>query len=221
MVGNALNMERGFIYTLVWLFRNPGKVVDDYLRGKTKPYINPLNYILVICGAYAFLMLSLNIYDTGVETTSHFIGTDQQTSSPEAMEFQEKLTGIIKGYMNLLPVLMLPFASLISKWCFRRKKLYYGEHLILNTYIFAQSILITVILAPFIFIIPALLPSFTSVSFCITLFYFTYAFHSYFKRSIFSAVAGTLAVYIGGIISFVLLVSIILTIIVLITKWPL
>ncbi|MDX8338491.1 DUF3667 domain-containing protein [Draconibacterium sp. IB214405] len=218
VVGNALNMERGFIYTLVWLFRNPGKVIDDYLQGKTKPYINPLNYILVICGVYAFLMLSLNIYDTGVETTSHFIGTDQHTSSPEVMEYQEKFMQIIKSYMNLLPILMLPFASLISKWCFRRKRLYYGEHLILNAYIFAQNILISVILAPFIFIIPALLPAFTLVSLSITLLYFTYAFHSFFKRSVFNAFAGTIAVYVGGLIFLVLFVSLSFMIVILITR---
>nr|WP_321354774.1 DUF3667 domain-containing protein [uncultured Draconibacterium sp.] len=214
VVGNALNLERGFLHTMVWMFRNPGKVIDDYLYGRTKPYLNPLNYIIIISGVYAFIVLSLNILDSGVETINHLSGIDQLNSSPEATQLQEQWMETVKKYTNFIPLLMLPFSSLASKWYFRRKRLYYGEHLILNTYVLAHSILITIILAPLVLVIPGLLPIFTLVNLCFTFSYLTYAFRSYFKRSVFNAFAGTVFVYLVGVVLLMLIGFLIATILI-------
>ncbi|WP_321346991.1 DUF3667 domain-containing protein [uncultured Draconibacterium sp.] len=214
VIGNALNLERGIFYTMVWLFRNPGKVIDDYLNGRTKPYLNPLNYILIIAGIYAFLALSLNIFETGAQATYDILGVDEQTYSPQATEVQAQWTEMIKRYMNFVPIIMLPFASLASKWYFRKKKLYYGEHLILITYVLAQSILISVVLALFVAIIPGMLQTFPVINTCLTIVYFTYAFYSYFKRSVFHALIGFAVVYGLG---FILMMTIAMIVVILVT----
>ena len=212
VVGNALNLERGFLYTMVWMFRNPGKVIDDYLNGKTKPYINPLNFILIIGGAFAFLVLSLGIFDTSIETSNQLLENNQRAVSAEALEFQKRWIEFIRKYINLIPLILIPFASIFSKWYYRKKKLYYGEHLILNSFVFGQYIVISIILALTTIIIPGLLAIFPLVSACLTAVYFTYAYYRYFRGSVINAFFGAIVMYLGGFILLMILVMIVIII---------
>ena len=135
----TLNIEKGFLYTLKMLFIHPGKVINDYLTGKTKHYFNPLNYIIIAAGIYAFLTIWLNLLDKSVEATNEFIYSESIQNNEEALQLQKKWIDSFKNYINFVPLLMIPFASLISKWFYRSKKLFYGEHLIVNCFLFAQG----------------------------------------------------------------------------------
>lgn len=218
VVGNALNFEKGFIHTMLWMFLQPGKVVNDYLNGKTKSYINPLNYILVIAGVYAFLVLWLDILDQSIETTNHLIGGDKMPMTPETLEMQNRAAAIAKDYVNFIPLILIPFASIFSKWFYYKRKLYYGEHLILLTFVFAQTILISVIVAPFTLIIPGLSGIFTIISIGYSLFYFSYAMYRIFKQSVFKAITGAFVIYIGGYIFFMLFIMVIIALVLFILK---
>ncbi len=217
VVGNALNIERGFLHTMLWLFYNPGRVINDYLKGKTKSYYNPLNYILIIAGIYAFLILSLNILDQSIKTTNELIGTDAAQASPEVLELQKRWIEFIKSYVNFIPVLMVPFTSIFSKWYYFKRNLYYGEHLIINTFIIAQSILISVFISPFASFITGLLDIFPLINICYTIIYFSYALFRVFKKSMFKAFLGSIVIYFGGFFLFMLfiLVTVFLAIIIL------
>ncbi|WP_167605029.1 DUF3667 domain-containing protein [Maribellus sediminis] len=218
VIGNALNIERGFLYTVVWLFRNPGKVVGDYLKGKTKIYINPLNYILIIAGAYAFLVLSLNILDSSLATTNSILQNDGAQPSAEVMEMQLRWIEFVKKYMNFIPILMIPFASLISKWYYNKRKLFYGEHLIINTFIFAQSILISVLFSPVLMMFPVILKIYPIINFSFTIIYFTFAFFLIYQKSVITSFFGALIIYVGGMILFFLFIMAILIVVVVVLK---
>ena len=218
VVGNALNFEKGFFHTLVWLFYNPGTMVNDYLKGKTKSYINPLNYILIIAGIYAFLVLSLGILDKSIQTTNQIIGGDSLPVSPHALEMQKRAVEYIKNYVNFIPILMVPFAAIFSKWYYGRQNLFYGEHLILNTFLFAQTILISVVVSPFVMAFPGLLENFPIISLGYTLIYFAYAFFRIFKQSLYKAVFGSVVIYFGGFLFFMFFILTMVFLILLILK---
>ncbi|MCE4563380.1 DUF3667 domain-containing protein [Maribellus sp. CM-23] len=207
VLGNALNIDRGFIYTLIWMFRNPGKVVNDYLNGKTRTYFNPLNYILVIAGIYAFLIIWLNIIDTNYETTNHLLHPGDAFASPEEEELRLKWFEFAKRYTNLIPLLMIPFVSLFSKWFYSKRKLFYGEHLIINTFIFAQNVLISILLIPAVLTSPTMLKLFPFINLCCTLLYFSYAYFRIFRQSVIVAAFKAFAIYIGGFVGLMLLIS--------------
>lgn len=212
VIGNALNIERGFVHTLFWMFKNPGKVINDYLNGKTKAYFNPLNYVLIIAGIYAFLAISLNIIDTSYETTNSMLHADSAIPSPETQELQQRWFDFVKRYANLIPLLMIPFASLFSKWFYNKRKLYFGEHLIINSYIFAQNLLISILFTPAVVLFPVLLKVFPVISICLTLMYFAYAFYRTFKQSVIKAFLGAISIYFGGFLLFMLLIMILVLI---------
>lgn len=212
VIGNALNFERGFIHTAIGLFQNPGTVINNYLKGKTKSYINPLNYILIITGIYAFLVLSLKIFDSSIEASNSIVQGNNSELTPDMLAYQQNIIEVIKKYLNFVPLLLIPLASLFSKWYYRKRKLYYGEHLILNTFIFAQNLIITIFISPLVLIIPQLLHIFPLLSIITTFIYFTYALRSIFRQSIVKAFGGTIVIY-GGSSLFLILIMIIVTVI--------
>ena len=67
---DSFNIHRGLIYTIKLMFTNPGKLINDYLNGRTKDFYNPLKYLLLIASISALFMLWLNIFDANVETCS-------------------------------------------------------------------------------------------------------------------------------------------------------
>ena len=83
---DAFNIEKGFLYTLRMLFTQPGKVINDYISGKTKSYFNPLKYVLIIAGIFAFLVVSTGIIDTSIKTTNEVV-----YNSSEVMKQQQEM----------------------------------------------------------------------------------------------------------------------------------
>jgi len=202
----ALNIEKGFLHTFLMLFTRPGIVVNDYLSGKTKPYYNPFNYMLISAAVYAFLLLWLKIYDTNVESATEFINNMNKAmeANEEALQFQQRWLAFYKQYINFVPLLMIPFTSIISKWFFRSHKLYYGEHLILNCFVFAQSFYITILLTPLAVGFSSIMQLFPILILIVNLAYLSYAYYKTFKESVFESIMGAILIYIAGMVLFFL-----------------
>ncbi len=86
----VFNVDRGLFHTFLNLLRRPGGVAKDYIRGKQRPYVNPLTYIFI--GA-ALQMVSLFFNQS-------FISEGMQDSLNQLQE---------------LPPYQKPFADLESK----------------------------------------------------------------------------------------------------------
>ena len=211
---DALNIKKGFFYTVKMLFTHPGKVTNDYISGKTKSYFNPLKYIIIVAGIYAFLIVWLNIFDASIEA-SEIIQKNNEAlqNNDEALQLQKKWIEFYKQYINFIPLLMVPFASLISKWFYRSKKLFYGEHLIINCFIFAQIFIIYIIWSPIVVIIPSLITYFPVITFITSFIYFIFALYKTFRESPFRAVMGGILIYFIGFLFFILFLSIIIFIV--------
>lgn len=215
---DAFNLERGILYTFKMLLIKPGKAINDYLNGSTKPYFNPLNYLLVAAGIYAVLVLWLNIFDTTIDATNKLLNVDTVEESEEVIEMQSRFLESFKNYINLIPLLMIPFSSMISMLFFKSKRLFYGEHLIINSFLFAQGFYIMLILTPFVIIFPSLKVFFGVILAVIIIVYLGYSFKKIFRRSRLRSYAGGLLVYIAGMLLFYLAILLILIILIIVLK---
>ena len=210
---DALNIEKGFLHTLKMLFIHPGKVINDYITGKTKPYFNPLNYIIISAAIYAFLILWLNIFDNSVEAANEILYGEALQKNDEVLQLKKKWMDFYKQFVNFIPLLMIPFTSLISKWFYRSKKLFYGEHLIINCFLFAQCFIIIIILTPIVVIIPSLITYFSIIALFATIIYLSFALYKTFQGSRFRAIIGAILIYFIGYLLFILFLIIVLFII--------
>jgi len=200
---NTLSIEKGFFYTAKMLFTHPGKVVNEYINGKTRSYYNPLKYIIIIAGIYAFLTIYLNILDANIESNEYFQkNIDALQSNEEALLMQKKWMDFFKQYINLIPLLLVPFTSLVSKWFYRTKKLFYGEHLVINSFIFAQIFILYILWSPVAVIIPSLITYFPLLTFISSITYLCFALYKIFHESPFRSIMGGIVIYFLGMLLF-------------------
>jgi len=200
---NSFDIDKGIIYTARMLFTNPDIIVQDYLNGNTVKYYNPLKYLIVVAGLYAILMIGFNIFESNIASTNELMGEyGKQT------QLQQTINSYTKKYLSIIPILIIPFYSLVSKWVFSKHKLFYGEHLLINTYLYGQYMVIitfiVIIIAPFDFLLKLLLPS----GFVVLTIYYTYATKKIFYTSIVAALFKALIIIVLGMTLFFLFVII-------------
>jgi hypothetical protein len=193
------------------LFINPGKLINEYLDGRTKDYYNPLKYLLIIAGISALLVIWFNVFDANMENTKHLFGVDE----PET-KLQSSINDYIKKYLNLFTILVLPFYSLISKWVFKKHKQYYAEHLIINSYLFAQYTLIQIFTLFTLYFFPFLTKFIFVFGFVVFISYYSYAFKSIYKIKFWKSLLSSISIFVLGMLSFLFFI-IMLTIIVMLT----
>jgi len=201
---DSFNVGKGLTHTFLLLFSNPGLLINNYLKGRTKDYYNPLKYLLLVAGINAVLIIWFGIFDNDIANTNELLG-----KGDEEDKLQTLINGFVKSYLSILSIAILPFYSLVSKWIFRKHKLFYAEHLIINGYLFAQYTIIQLITSLFFIYIPGL-SGFTLLSqFVLFIVYFTYSLRSVFKTRFFKSLLASIIIYFLGMLLFFILLIII------------
>lgn len=201
---NSFDIDRGVLFTARSLFQHPGRVISEYLDGKTKVYYNPLKYLIVIASIYALFMIWFNVFDTNLENMNEILGTDEKQT-----KLQKEINSIMKRYLSFVSILILPFYSLVSKWIFHKRKLYYAEHLIMNAYFLSQYLLILTFAVFILIFFPHLAKFLLPFGLVVFTAYYTYAYRDYFRISVFRAIVSSLLTSLGGIILFYIFIAIV------------
>lgn len=154
-----LGWANSFLSTLRDLVVRPDQVIDAYLKGVRKRYVSP--FILVAVGA-ALSMYVFNSYSDQYLELSTTLGEKQFellqenidendtqfkgfSNDAESFEASRKMQENILQYFNIVTFLLLPLYALISFLVFGRR-LNYGEHLIVNSYLQGLSFFIGIIM---------------------------------------------------------------------------
>lgn len=196
---NITNLERGLWFTIQRLFTAPHQVLSDYLAGKTRPYFNPFRFALLMAGLSALVALSFGFFDAQNETMNKMMygemDEEQRAQQQQIMDFMKKMTHII-------PLLLIPFISLASRRVFRRPALNYAEHLIINTFLFAQLSVIG-LFVQFLYIYDASMIIWSiPISLALGVVYYTYALKPFFGYRLVSTFFRSVGAYIGGFLLF-------------------
>jgi len=121
----VFDVDRGLWHTLKGLLLHPGEVINGYLEGRRIRYTNPFTLVLLFSGINAVLFPLLDF--SGI---ARDVPGTQQVGSMTRLSFQ---------YYSLLLLLLLPLASVCSRWVFAARGRNYAEHLIVNTYLTAEQ----------------------------------------------------------------------------------
>lgn len=209
---DAFSLEKGFLHTFIMLLTKPGIVLNDSISGKTRPYANPLKYLIITVGIYTFIYIYSGLFedsmnmgkDLYLNSNSTLNEINQHAQQDEAaIMFQNKIYDLLKDYFNFIPLLLIPFTSLATKWFYRKRKLLYGEFVIFNTYIFAQEYaIISILLLPIVLFLPEWQENATLLLGLVSLAYATYAIHKSLKGSIFVSLLKITAINIIGFLLF-------------------
>jgi hypothetical protein len=127
------------------LFKSPGVVIADYIRGNTRPYMHPVRY--------AFTLLTLGIIVFQFYDVSEFeslIG--DQENAPFS---REKTMELAMKYSNFIVLVMfIPFMGLASWTLNRKTQTNYAEHIIAMLYVVGHNSIYMVLFTPLILLSP-------------------------------------------------------------------
>jgi hypothetical protein len=137
----------------------------------------------------------------------------------QAAKLQIVVMGYIKKFLQFVAILSLPFYSLVSKWIFKKHKLYYAEHLTINSYLFAHITLIQI----FTIILVALVPSLSKLMLLfgslIFILYYTYAFKGLFNIKWVKSFLSSAAIYVIGMLLMIIFVVLTTIVVLIILKF--
>ncbi len=187
--GVVLNFDRGLWHTIIYLFKNPGKVIRDYLNGATTPYFHPFRFLFLLLTLQVFIMISTDMVEFIQQ--SFAVGYGEKPIPDElkgAMSF-------INSYMHVLIAMSMPVVAAGSWLFFKKAGYHYAEHLIISCFAYGQTIFISLVMMPIYFIsVNAYLVA-SSLSLLIAMFYFTYVYLSVFKGRKWVIVIKAIGVY--------------------------
>jgi hypothetical protein len=153
------NLEHSKLWqTFRLLLFKPGQLTRDYWNGRRKRYLGPVKLYLVFF-ALSLLLYSVHrptaIYDvrtfTAVNPTGWFsrmLDERAKTRGVPASEFAQEVNSRWQSYISMSQLIYPLFVALVLKLLFRRRGLYFAEHLIFALHVLAFSFLTSALLWP-------------------------------------------------------------------------
>ncbi|WP_378177654.1 DUF3667 domain-containing protein [Aquimarina sp. SS2-1] len=126
-----LNLDNSFIRTFIHLFTKPKNVIDGYINGLRKRYLNVFSYFaisLTIASLYSFI---LGKYKDAL--FSNFF------NDPNQVEVSKTASDLSFEYQSLISFLTIPVLALISRLVFFNYKKYnLTEHFVIHLYAYSH-----------------------------------------------------------------------------------
>ncbi|SEL96667.1 Protein of unknown function [Aquimarina amphilecti] len=139
-----LNLDNSFIRTFIHLFTKPNIVIDGFINGLRKRYVNVFSYFaisLTIASLYSFILAKYK----DVIFSNVFTDANQIKASKVASDFSFE-------YQSLISFLTIPVLALISRLVFLNYKKYnLTEHFVIYLYAYSHiTMVISFITLPLI-----------------------------------------------------------------------
>ncbi len=206
----VMGIESLFFRTLKTMFTQPDKVINEYLTGVRKKYLNPFAYLAV--GA-ALALVTFNFFSKefmdiqsknvpqqaiemrelaekdlstikGLTEEEYKALEKQQQAAKINIKFQEAFLKFFIKYFNLMAFLFLPFYALVSKWTYR-KPYNFGEHIVMNAYMQGSTMYISVLAFLISLYTHPLVYTFSIILF---MFYYSFTFSKLYKHDLGQAI---------------------------------
>ena len=141
----VLHTNKGFLYTLKNLLKNPGKCARGFIEGNRVNHYKPILLVFVLSGISTFL--SFKVLGMGKMMQSFY--DKKELSSP----MMNDVMSFITSYSSLLMLLLLPIFAFFTKVAFRKWGHNYYEHVVMNSFILAVfNIACVVLVYPIIYL---------------------------------------------------------------------
>lgn len=203
---NVFGIDSKFFLTIRKMVTHPQEVINEYINGVRKRYINPFAFLAVGAGLSVIIF---NYFADDFIALQSAAQTEQikelkEKASFEASEhpnlsekeikklviekkvaqmqldFNSNMWQFMLRYFNLLTFVLLLVYALISKWTFWKPH-NFGEHIVINAYVYGFTTYLTLL----VFLLAIIThPALYMVTFFAYIFYYMYVFGKLYKLSI-------------------------------------
>jgi hypothetical protein len=153
LVHSFWHVDHGILFTIEEVLIRPGTAAMDYIRGKRMGRFPILTLILILIGVnfWLFHNVEMHTFDSDVKLA---IERNPDDSLKKLEFYKEQLLLFFEHYKKWLILTLLPLGSFSSFLVFRRAKLNYTEHLLLNSYAFAGALVVVTYMLLFSLCLP-------------------------------------------------------------------
>lgn len=212
-VETYLNYDNKFFQTFSNLLVRPEVVIDSFVTGTRKKFINPINFLAIsftLSGIYLFFFQ---------EKLKRYV--DFSNISSTNSEGQQKLSEAIFdfsfNYNSFIYLLIIPILALISWAVFYNKKYNFTEHIVI--YLYSMSFL-SMVSIMFTILILLILPQ-NYMMFSIYIFFLMLVYHIFLLKRLFALSALQIVLktlfFLPLFFVFYLISSIVLVVVILLT----
>lgn len=122
------NMDKGFLFNVKQLIRNPRKLITEYINGKRKGVLNPISFLIICVSVYLVIdsLIKVPVDKNETESQAYSVGY-------AAGEF-------LKDYFKYFWILSIFWLGISTKLIFRKYN--YAEHLTISSFIIGLSTLV-------------------------------------------------------------------------------
>ncbi len=125
--------DKGILFLVKELAKNPGLVAREYIEGKRKKYFNPFSFLFLVVGFASVLLIG-----------SGFMGYRGGSKIPV-----NPVSEFINRHVNVVILFNVPVLAFFSMLMFRKSKLNYAENLVLAAFASGErSIFFSLLIAP-------------------------------------------------------------------------
>ncbi|MCC9071463.1 DUF3667 domain-containing protein [Flavobacterium sp. F-65] len=137
------HFDKGVLYTAKQLLTRPGASIREFLEGKRVKHFKPLSLVIILATIYGLLYHSFHI--------NIFNEVDLGNSPNEKVIF-EKINEWMSSHFAWATLITIPFYALATLITFRKQGYNFIEHLVLNSFLAAQRLIVHITTFPLIYI---------------------------------------------------------------------
>jgi hypothetical protein len=163
------DVDSTLLRTAITLVRRPGLLTAEYLQGRRKPYLRPVQLFIICNVLYFFLQplagfnpltLRLAAYLRQMDY-SHLlrpmVEAEVARRGTELREYQILFDATVASQARSLVFLLIPIFALVVHLAYPRARRYFAEHLVFATHLIGVFLLSILLLSGFLHLLPAIL----------------------------------------------------------------
>lgn len=206
------NYDNKFIRTVISLFVKPNEVIDSYVNGVRKRYINPVSFLAIsftLSGFYLFF------FQEKLKESMDFSGLSKYEGQEK---LNEALSNFVFDYNSFIYFSIIPAFAIISWIVFLNKKYNFTEHVIIYLYTMSLSSIVSIFLTVFIILIA---PK-SYMTFSLGIYFLLFIYHMFLLKRLFKLSGKQMLMKIMAFLPlgfiFYLIFSLLMVVLVIITE---
>ena len=144
---NYLGTDSGFFFTLRQMLLRPGHAVNEFLSGKRKPYLKPVQFYLLMLTLFFVVseLLNVNPLEMGSQVNRD-LGIRPSTTLMAKKQYQQTFQVLSQNMKVIFSTLLLMLAFTM-KLLYRKRPYTFTELLVFTLYLYGVSYLFSCLLS--------------------------------------------------------------------------
>ena len=124
------NYDNKLFMTIICLIKAPEEVIDSYVQGVRKRYINPISFFGISLTLTGFsIFITKKFYKNALDV-SHIFDSSELYSNEASQDLMASSADFSLEYSSLIYACMIPLFALMSWLLFSNKRYNFTEHLV-------------------------------------------------------------------------------------------